>query len=130
LNPKIVPNGGLCRLCDFAARRPRARLADFVAPVQVVNPAESPADVIGVPASARLRIEAASLAVTNCRSPPLMRRRRRCVGHDRHETGAFPARSRYLHLMSGEIGVGSGPARQLRFGEVVAAVLSLTDPCG
>jgi len=85
LNLKIGPNVGLCRLCGFAARRLHADLAGSLAPVQGVNPLGNPADVIGVPGAARLRIEAASLAAKKLRSQPSLRQHFRCDDHDRHE---------------------------------------------
>jgi hypothetical protein len=134
LAPKIGPNVDLCHLCGFAARRLHSDLADFVVPVRdvnsLVNPLGSPADVIGVPGAARLRIEAAPLAAKKHRSALSRRHRCRCDDRDRHEIVALPARSRCLHLKSDEVADDLAQARQLRFGEIVAAVLPLTVPCG
>ena len=113
MNPKVVLDVGLCRLCDLAARRLHVDLADSVAPVQGVTPPASPAAVIGVPGAARLRNVAAPLAVTSSRAPRLRHRHSRCDDRDLHEIGA-----------------GLALARQLRFEEVVAAVLPPTDPRG
>jgi len=113
LNPKVVLGVGLCRLCDLAARRLHVDLADSVAPVQGVTPPASPAAVIGVPGAARLRNVAAPLAVTRSRAPRLRHRHSRCDDRDLHEIGA-----------------GLALAHQLRFEEVVAAVLPPTDPRG
>jgi hypothetical protein len=129
LNRKIVQGVGFCHLCDFAARRLPADLAEVVIPVQGVNPAASPAVVIGVPCAARLRIEAAILAVTSWRSPPLWNHHFRFGDRDRHGSVVLPARSRCLHLMSDEFGDDLALARQHRFGQVAAAVLPPTDPC-
>lgn len=120
---------GFCHLCDFAARRLPADFAEVVIPVQGVNPAASPAVVIGVPCAARLRIEAAILAVTSWRSPPLWNHHFRFGDRDRHGSVVLPARSRCLHLMSDEFGDDLALARQHRFGQVAAAVLPPTDPC-
>ena len=133
MNPKVVLDVGLCRLCDLAARRLHVDLADSVGPVQGVAPPASPAAVIGVPGvpgGARLRNVAAPLAVTSWRAPRLRRHHSRCDDRDLHEIASLPARSRCLHPMSYEIGAGLALARQLRFEEVVAAVLPPTDPRG
>jgi hypothetical protein len=131
LHSKIGPNVGLCHLCDFLARHLDADLAGFVALVRGV-PAASPAGVIDVPGEVRLRIWTAPLAVTSWRSPTVRHHHYRCDDRDHYGTAVLPARSRCLHLMSGEIGGGSALvlAPQLHFGEIVAAVLPLTDPSG
>jgi hypothetical protein len=130
LNPKVVLDVGLCRLCDLAARRLHVDLADSLARVQSVTLPGSPAAVIGVPGAIRLQNGAASLAGPSWGAPRLRRHHFRCDDRDLHEIAVLPARSRCLHPMSYEIGAGLALARQLRFEEAVAAVLPLTDPCG
>jgi hypothetical protein len=99
--------------CAPRIRRHHFRCADSVAPVQGLPPPASPAAVIGVPDAAYLRNVAARLAETSWCAPRIRRHHFRCA-------------DRYLH----EIGAGFVLARQLRFEEVAAAVLSPTDRCG
>ena len=130
LNLKAVLDVGLCRLWNLSARRLHVDLADFAAPVQGVTPPASPAVVIGVPDAACLRNVAAPLAETNWRAPRLRGHHFLCAGRDLHEIAVLAARSRCSHPISREIGAELTRARQFRFEEFAAAVLSLTDRGG